>query len=226
MPRKAQKILGERGGLEKSRAHTVVSEGGRGTPHFPHLCLLSWSGSHLRWGQPLRIRHVTTGRYLALTEDQGLVVVDASKAHTKATSFCFRVSKVCGYRGDFRMKSSELHSASTLLMWWWGATIQRRLTSVPCPCRRSWIWLPSGTWRVWALRRSNMGSPCVLCSTWPQAYGSPTLPQTPRPCGWECSRRRCVPVERVQGQAWEGAGWSCFRLQESEEGRQRLRGKM
>uniref|UniRef100_A0A8C2R5V6 Ryanodine receptor 1 n=1 Tax=Capra hircus TaxID=9925 RepID=A0A8C2R5V6_CAPHI len=44
-------------------------------------------------GWPLRIRHVTTGRYLALVEDQGLVVVDASKAHTKATSFCFRISK-------------------------------------------------------------------------------------------------------------------------------------
>lgn len=62
------------------------------------LSLCSWSGSHLRWGQPLRIRHVTTGRYLALTEDQGLVVVDASKAHTKATSFCFRISKVGGVR--------------------------------------------------------------------------------------------------------------------------------
>lgn len=63
------------------------------------LGLHSWSGSHLRWGQPLRIRHVTTGRYLALTEDQGLVVVDASKAHTKATSFCFRISKVSGVLG-------------------------------------------------------------------------------------------------------------------------------
>lgn len=62
------------------------------------LTLCSWSGSHLRWGQPLRIRHVTTGRYLALVEDQGLVVVDASKAHTKATSFCFRISKVGGVR--------------------------------------------------------------------------------------------------------------------------------
>lgn len=40
---------------------------------------------------------MTTGRYLALTEDQGLVVVDASKAHTKATSFCFRISKVGVY---------------------------------------------------------------------------------------------------------------------------------
>ncbi|XP_029091765.1 ryanodine receptor 1 [Monodon monoceros] len=76
----------------------VYYEGGSVCTHARSLWRLeplriSWSGSHLRWGQPLRIRHVTTGRYLALVEDQGLVVVDASKAHTKATSFCFRVSK-------------------------------------------------------------------------------------------------------------------------------------
>ncbi|MXQ96134.1 hypothetical protein E5288_WYG020199 [Bos mutus] len=81
--------------LEKVSTKTVVSTGRTGGPSDPHLALTlcSWSGSHLRWGQPLRIRHVTTGRYLALVEDQGLMVVDASKAHTKATSFCFRVSK-------------------------------------------------------------------------------------------------------------------------------------
>nr|XP_033699909.1 ryanodine receptor 1 [Tursiops truncatus] len=76
----------------------VYYEGGSVCTHARSLWRLeplriSWSGSHLRWGQPLRIRHVTTGRYLALIEDQGLVVVDASKAHTKATSFCFRISK-------------------------------------------------------------------------------------------------------------------------------------
>uniref|UniRef100_A0A2I3H0N9 Ryanodine receptor 1 n=1 Tax=Nomascus leucogenys TaxID=61853 RepID=A0A2I3H0N9_NOMLE len=76
----------------------VYYEGGAVCTHARSLWRLeplriSWSGSHLRWGQPLRVRHVTTGRYLALTEDQGLVVVDASKAHTKATSFCFRISK-------------------------------------------------------------------------------------------------------------------------------------
>lgn len=50
----------------------------------------------MKWGQPFRVRHVTTGRYLALTEEKGLVVVDAEKANTKVTSFCFRVSKVRG----------------------------------------------------------------------------------------------------------------------------------
>uniref|UniRef100_A0A5F8GAP9 Ryanodine receptor 1 n=1 Tax=Monodelphis domestica TaxID=13616 RepID=A0A5F8GAP9_MONDO len=76
----------------------VHYEGGAVCTHARSLWRLeplriSWSGSHLRWGQPLRVRHVTTGRYLALTEDQGLIVVDAAKAPTKATAFCFRVSK-------------------------------------------------------------------------------------------------------------------------------------
>uniref|UniRef100_A0A803SQK4 Ryanodine receptor 1 n=1 Tax=Anolis carolinensis TaxID=28377 RepID=A0A803SQK4_ANOCA len=54
---------------------------------------ITWSGSHMKWGQPFRVRHVTTGHYLALTEEKGLVVVDAEKANTKATAFCFRASK-------------------------------------------------------------------------------------------------------------------------------------
>ncbi|XP_056396363.1 ryanodine receptor 1 isoform X2 [Hyla sarda] len=54
---------------------------------------ISWSGSHLRWGQPFRVRHVTTGRYLARDEEKGLILLDAEKGNTKATSFCFRASK-------------------------------------------------------------------------------------------------------------------------------------
>ncbi|XP_075692372.1 ryanodine receptor 1 isoform X2 [Rhinoderma darwinii] len=54
---------------------------------------ISWSGSHLRWGQSFRARHVTTGRYLARDEEKGLLLVDAEKANTKATAFCFRASK-------------------------------------------------------------------------------------------------------------------------------------
>uniref|UniRef100_A0A665VN75 Ryanodine receptor 3 n=1 Tax=Echeneis naucrates TaxID=173247 RepID=A0A665VN75_ECHNA len=54
---------------------------------------ISWSGSHIRWGQPFRLRHLTTGHYLALTEDRGLVLQDREKSDTIATAFCFRVSK-------------------------------------------------------------------------------------------------------------------------------------
>ncbi|ETE69863.1 Ryanodine receptor 3, partial [Ophiophagus hannah] len=54
---------------------------------------ISWSGSNIRWGQPFRLRHITTGQFLALTEDLGLVLLDREKADTKSTSFCFRASK-------------------------------------------------------------------------------------------------------------------------------------
>nr|XP_061824814.1 ryanodine receptor 3-like isoform X1 [Nerophis lumbriciformis] len=54
---------------------------------------ISWSGSHIRWGQPFRLRHLTTGHYLALTEDQGLVLQDCERSDTIATAFCFRASK-------------------------------------------------------------------------------------------------------------------------------------
>nr|XP_057946113.1 ryanodine receptor 3-like isoform X1 [Doryrhamphus excisus] len=54
---------------------------------------ISWSGSHIRWGQPFRLRHLTTGHYLAMTEDHGLVLQDRDRSDTIATAFCFRASK-------------------------------------------------------------------------------------------------------------------------------------
>ncbi|XP_058472306.1 ryanodine receptor 3-like isoform X5 [Solea solea] len=54
---------------------------------------ISWSGSHIRWGQAIRLRHLTTGHYLALTDDRGLVLQDREKSDTVATAFCFRASK-------------------------------------------------------------------------------------------------------------------------------------
>lgn len=56
--------------------------------------LSSWSGSHIRWGQPFRLRHVTTGKYLSLLDDKGLLLMDKEKADVKSTAFCFRSSKV------------------------------------------------------------------------------------------------------------------------------------
>ncbi|KAJ8393523.1 hypothetical protein AAFF_G00059960 [Aldrovandia affinis] len=56
---------------------------------------ICWSGSHIRWGQPFRLRHLSTGHYLGLTEDQGLVLRDREESNTKSTAFCFRPSKAC-----------------------------------------------------------------------------------------------------------------------------------
>ena len=62
--------------------------------NFFSLPSSSWSGSNIRWGQAFRLRHLTTGHYLALTEDQGLILQDRGKSDTKSTAFSFRASKV------------------------------------------------------------------------------------------------------------------------------------
>lgn len=59
--------------------------------------VFSWSGSHIRWGQAFRLRHLSTGHYLALTEDRGLVLQNTEKSDTAATAFCFRPSKVSAH---------------------------------------------------------------------------------------------------------------------------------
>lgn len=67
----------------------------------------SWSGSHIRWGQPFRLRHLTTGHYLALTEDRGLVLQDRERSDTVATAFCFRASKVRTHAHPFPFKHQQ-----------------------------------------------------------------------------------------------------------------------
>uniref|UniRef100_A0A8C3CSR3 Ryanodine receptor 3 n=48 Tax=Neognathae TaxID=8825 RepID=A0A8C3CSR3_CAIMO len=54
---------------------------------------ISWSGSNIKWGQPFRLRHITTGMYLALNDDEGLVMLDREKSDTTSTAFCFRELK-------------------------------------------------------------------------------------------------------------------------------------
>ncbi|XP_056627769.1 ryanodine receptor 2 isoform X3 [Triplophysa dalaica] len=83
-------------GEEQRRA--VHYEGGAVSIHARSLWRLetlrvAWSGSHTRWGQPFRLRHVTTGKYLSMMDDQGLLLMDKEKADVKSTAFCFRSSK-------------------------------------------------------------------------------------------------------------------------------------
>ena len=46
------------------------------------------------WGQVCRIRHVTSGRYLAVTPDNQVVTLHRNKADEESTAFCLRQSKV------------------------------------------------------------------------------------------------------------------------------------
>uniref|UniRef100_A0A8C8CV05 Ryanodine receptor 3 n=1 Tax=Oncorhynchus tshawytscha TaxID=74940 RepID=A0A8C8CV05_ONCTS len=76
----------------------VNYEMGKGTSKARSLWRLEplrigWSGSHIRYGQAFRLRHLSTGHYLALTEEQGLVLQEREKSDTKSTAFCFRATK-------------------------------------------------------------------------------------------------------------------------------------
>ncbi|XP_047184844.1 ryanodine receptor 3 isoform X2 [Scophthalmus maximus] len=96
-------------GADKSEEEQriVNYEAGKGASRARSLWRLeplriSWSGSHIRWGQAFRLRHLSTGHYLALTEDRGLVLQDREKCDTTATAFCFRASKEKGDSGPKR----------------------------------------------------------------------------------------------------------------------------
>nr|XP_055028049.1 ryanodine receptor 2 [Misgurnus anguillicaudatus] len=54
---------------------------------------VAWSGSHVHWSQPFRLRHLTTGSYLGLTHNSGLQLVERERADVKSTAFCLRSSK-------------------------------------------------------------------------------------------------------------------------------------
>ncbi|XP_043914983.1 ryanodine receptor 2 [Protopterus annectens] len=86
---------GEHGEEQRRSVHY---EGGAVSIHARSLWRLetlrvAWSGSHIRWGQPFRLRHVTTGKYLSLMDDKSLLLMDKEKADVKSTAFCFRSSK-------------------------------------------------------------------------------------------------------------------------------------
>uniref|UniRef100_A0A674D9Z6 Ryanodine receptor 1 n=1 Tax=Salmo trutta TaxID=8032 RepID=A0A674D9Z6_SALTR len=85
----------EQGDNQRRIAHY---EGGAVCSHARSLWRLEplrigWSGGHMKWGQSFRVRHITTGRYLCLDEEKGLMVVDSEKANAKMSAFCFRISK-------------------------------------------------------------------------------------------------------------------------------------
>lgn len=73
---------------------TKSSTAAASTGYDPCVLVCSWSSSHIRWGQAFRLRHLSTGHYLALSEDRGLVLQDREKSDTTSTAFCFRPSKV------------------------------------------------------------------------------------------------------------------------------------
>ena len=59
-----------------------------------HVSCLRWSGAFIQWGQQCRLRHVTSGRYLAVTHDKQVVTVHRNKAAERAVTFYLLQTKV------------------------------------------------------------------------------------------------------------------------------------
>ncbi|KAG8184852.1 hypothetical protein JTE90_012099 [Oedothorax gibbosus] len=51
------------------------------------LIRTKWAGGFINWGYPLRVRHITTGRYLAYNDNKEVILVEKDKASVAATAF-------------------------------------------------------------------------------------------------------------------------------------------
>ncbi|XP_066971324.1 ryanodine receptor isoform X26 [Macrobrachium rosenbergii] len=76
----------------------VVYEGGSVTSQARSLWRLElartkWSGGYINWFHPMRIRHITTGRYLGINEQNELVLLPRDEATVAATAFYLREEK-------------------------------------------------------------------------------------------------------------------------------------
>ncbi|XP_023317849.1 ryanodine receptor isoform X1 [Trichogramma pretiosum] len=57
------------------------------------LARTKWAGGFINWLHPMRIRHLTTGRYLAVKENNELYLVDRNEATIESSTFWFRQEK-------------------------------------------------------------------------------------------------------------------------------------
>lgn len=57
-----------------------------------------WAGGFVNWGYPLRVRHITTGRYLAYNDNREVCLVNKEEASVAATAFGLRQTKVSNFQ--------------------------------------------------------------------------------------------------------------------------------
>lgn len=57
------------------------------------LARTKWAGGFINWLHPMRIRHLTTGRYLGVKENNELHLVDRNEATTEISTFWLRQEK-------------------------------------------------------------------------------------------------------------------------------------
>nr|AXA98483.1 Ryanodine receptor [Sesamia inferens] len=57
------------------------------------LARTKWAGGSINWYHPMRIRHITTGRYLGVNDQNELYLVSREEATTASCAFCLRQEK-------------------------------------------------------------------------------------------------------------------------------------
>uniref|UniRef100_A0A182QKY2 Ryanodine receptor 3, brain n=1 Tax=Anopheles farauti TaxID=69004 RepID=A0A182QKY2_9DIPT len=57
------------------------------------LARTKWAGGFINWSHPMRIRHLTTGRYLGVNENNELILMSRDQATTSQTAFVLRLEK-------------------------------------------------------------------------------------------------------------------------------------
>lgn len=57
------------------------------------LARTKWAGGFINWYHPMRIRHITTGRYLGVNENNELILMSRDEATTASSTFCLRQEK-------------------------------------------------------------------------------------------------------------------------------------
>ncbi|XP_072162212.1 ryanodine receptor isoform X2 [Bemisia tabaci] len=83
---------------ETTGQNIVIYEGGSVMSQARSLWRLElartkWAGAFINWYHPMRIRHLTTGRYLSVNENNELHLVGRDEATTATSTFCLRQEK-------------------------------------------------------------------------------------------------------------------------------------
>lgn len=83
---------------EETAHNIVVYEGGSVMSQARSLWRLElartkWAGGFINFFHPMRIRHITTGRYLSVNENNELYLVGRDEATTASSTFCLRQEK-------------------------------------------------------------------------------------------------------------------------------------
>ncbi|CAG7785952.1 unnamed protein product, partial [Allacma fusca] len=83
---------------EQPDQNMVIYEGGEVVSQARSLWRLElartkWAGGFINWLHPMRIKHITTGRYLGVNDNNELILIHRNEATLSSTSFCLRQEK-------------------------------------------------------------------------------------------------------------------------------------